>query len=180
MNLEVTLTNTRDASEQLMSGLFDVIKREETDLHILENMIGDVSWSLKSYIKDHSRFTHPDGGIVHICHQGEIIAIACMEKNDSLLEEAVLIGVRMWVKKDFRGQFLHSLYLLPEQEKWARKVGAKKVFMTFNEDSRKSLYRHILNRDHSGSSHESRWDGYQSLGLVEFNHTPQYVIFKEL
>lgn len=180
MNLEVGLISAKEAFTSLFDKLLSTIEKEEVDDHIRENMIGDVSWSLKNYIKNKTRFCLPMGGIVYVTYQQEIVAISCMEKNDSLMKDAVLIGVRMWVRKDFRGKFLHSLYLLPEQEKWAKESGAKRVFMTFNESSRKSLYRHILDRDHSGSTYESRWDGYQSLGLVQFNYTQQYVIYKEL
>lgn len=178
--MELHLLSGDQIPLDLLNKLYQAIEQEERDEHIKENMIGDVSWSLKSYIKYRTRFFSPQGAVVYLVDKGEIVALSCMEKNDSLIKNAALIGVRMWVKKDYRRQFLHTLHLLPAQEKWAQSQGLTRVFMTFNVDSRKSLYFHIINRDHSGGPYEDRWQGYQSFGQVEFNHTPQYVIYKEL
>lgn len=93
-------------------------------------------------------------------------------------------GVRTWLNKEYRGQFVVGRYLLPEHLKWATQRGLKTVALTFN-DYNKRLIPYfarsgfgIQKKRNPGSMF---YNGQHILDFpVIINYTKQWVVYHKI
>ncbi len=96
----------------------------------------------------------------------------------------VLGGVRTWLNKELRGQFIMGRYVLPHQLSWATTAGHKTLALTFN-DYNKRLIPYFA-RSGLGIQKKRKpgslfYNGQYILDFpVTINYTKQWVIYHNI
>lgn len=150
----------------------------EQEVHTIENMVGDVPWSMLSWLRTKSRLTSKNGGISAAYDGTQLIGICGHEQNDLIFSEALQFGMRLWVHPDRRGQFIPSKLIAPALE--YAEAQCMTAWTSFNM-SRFAMLRMIDIRSKSGDSLIStQWTGFKTLpDRVLLNNVEQYIAFKD-
>ena len=113
---------------------------DEADLKIKENMIGDVPWSLKSWV-----LTNKPGLVIIASYKDyrtlDSISVAYVDRLVSMPGEGLRIGCRLWVSRPSRSGYLPSKHI-SYGVNHARALKYDYVWTSFNED-REALVRRI-------------------------------------
>jgi hypothetical protein len=124
-------------------------------------------------------------GIFHILFDNDVIVACGGAYTSSFSNDVALLGVRMWVGRDYRNKLISREYLLPAQKAWAIKTNHKLIALTFN-DYNKNIIR-LWDRKRLGEfrkDRESHHVGYNNVNVVEFpvaiQYTKQYVLYEKI
>ena len=169
-------TSHSNAKEWLVSALDDAL-REEKDDHIIENMVGDVPWSMKSFIQSSSRFSG-NGFVTFAIDDGKLLGITGCEKNGMVFPESVQFGMRLWVRPSERHLRLPSKMIEP-QLSWAQRQGCKA--WTSHPEDRWAMIRMIQQRSKDKDPRIAEmWSGFQTLpDQVLLNNVMQKITYKD-
>jgi len=159
-------------------------KSEPSHVNMWHEDWENVNSTLPYLLYNSSRFSDGNGDIFVLFDNNDNI-LAVSGVNISEFDNNVALGgVRTWLNKDMRGQFVIGRYLLPIQLKWATEVGCKTVALTFN-DYNKRLIPYfarsgfgIQKKRNPGSMF---YNGQHILDFpVTINYTKQWVVYHKI
>jgi hypothetical protein len=176
MNLSNFTLSDNDAITWCVNAL-DKACTTENELHIRQNMIGDVPWSMKNILRNKSRCA--SGFISTLSLDDTLVGIAGCEKTSEIFPNSIQFGIRLWVNPQFRGKIGTLSLLLAPAVDWASQEKAI-VWASFNSD-RQAMLRMIQVRAKESSEHISElWTGFKHLPeqVLVFN-TQQWIAYKD-
>lgn len=158
--------------------------RHEKDQPAYINMIPGNSKNTLLYILDNtSRFKI--NGMFQILYNDTDIVGCSGAYQASFSQDICILGVRTWIRKDYRNKNIARDYLLPNEKKWAMKKGYKCVVLTFNDYNKNLL--HLWFRSRLGKVTPKReqyhfgFNGVHTLDFaVNIQYTKQYIIYEPL
>jgi hypothetical protein len=118
-----------------------------------------------------------------------------VDENDNILgtsganvsdfdKNVVLGGVRTWLNKDLRGQFMMGRHVLPHQLSWASSLGFKTLALTFNDYNKRLLpyfARSGLGIEKKRKPGSLFYNGQHILDFpVTINYTKQWVVYHKI
>ena len=113
----------------------------------------------------------------------KIIACSGIYQSD-FNQHIAICGIRSWVNKEYRGQFLLGSHLFPAQVKWAKANSYKQIAITFNDYN--SKLKNIFIRNGVGVKKNRQVDSLFYTGVhqvpfpVTIKYTPQWVLYQKL
>jgi hypothetical protein len=130
------------------------------------------------------RFTNGNGMMLLLLDEDDNILGTSGANVSEFDRNVVLGGVRTWLNKDLRGQFMMGRHVLPHQLKWATESGFKTLALTFN-DYNKRLLPYFA-RSGLGIK-KKRMPGslfYNGQYILDFpviiNYTKQWVVYHKI
>ena len=126
---------------------------------------------------------------------GNGIMLLLLDENDNILgtsganvsdfdKNVVLGGVRTWLNKDLRGQFMMGRLVLPHQLSWATELGFKTLALTFNDYNKRLLpyfARSGLGIEKKRKPGSLFYNGQYILDFpVNINYTKQWVVYHKI
>ena len=131
-----------------------------------------------------NRFSNGNGDMFVLFDDDDNI-LAVSGVNISEFDNNVALGgVRTWLNKDMRGQFVVGRYLLPIQLKWATEVGCKIVALTFNDYNKRLIpyfARSGFGIQKKRNPNSMFYNGQHILDFpVTINYTKQWVIYHKI
>jgi hypothetical protein len=113
----------------------------------------------------------------------KIIACSGIYQSD-FNQHIAICGIRSWVNKEYRGQFLLGSPLFTAKVKWAKANSYKQIAITFNDYNSKLMK--IFIRNGAGVKKNRQVDSLFYTGvnqvpfLVNIKYTPQWVLYQKL
>lgn len=131
-----------------------------------------------------NRFSNGNGDMFVLFDNNDNI-LAVSGVNISEFDNKVALGgVRTWLNKGMRGQFVIGRYLLPMQLKWASETGCKVVALTFNDYNKRLIpyfARSGLGIQKKRNPNSMFYNGQHILDFpVIINYTKQWVIYHKI
>ena len=126
---------------------------------------------------------------------GNGIMLLLLDENDNILgtsganvsdfdKNVVLGGVRTWLNKELRGQFMMGRHVLPHQLSWASSLGFKTLALTFNDYNKRLLpyfARSGLGIEKKRKPGSLFYNGQHILDFpVTINYTKQWVVYHKI
>lgn len=123
------------------------------------------------------------------------IMLLLVDENDNILgtsganvsefdRNVVLGGVRTWLNKELRGQFMMGRHVLPHQLSWATELGFKTLALTFNDYNKRLLpyfARSGLGIKKKRMPGSLFYNGQHILDFpVTINYTKQWVVYHKI
>ena len=123
------------------------------------------------------------------------IMLLLLDENDNILgtsganvsdfdKNVVLGGVRTWLNKELRGQFIMGRHVLPHQLSWATSLGFKTLALTFNDYNKRLLpyfARSGLGIEKKRKPGSLFYNGQHILDFpVTINYTKQWVVYHKI
>ena len=123
------------------------------------------------------------------------IMLLLLDENDNILgtsganvsdfdKNVVLGGVRTWLNKELRGQFIMGRHVLPHQLSWATSLGFKTLALTFNDYNKRLLpyfARSGLGIEKKRKPGSLFYNGQHILDFpVTVNYTKQWVVYHKI
>jgi hypothetical protein len=124
-----------------------------------------------------------NGKFFVLLDDNKIIACSGIYQSD-FNQNVAICGIRSWVNKEYRGQFLLGSHLFPAQVKWAKANGYKQIAITFNDYNSKLM--NIFIKNGAGVKKDRKEDSlfYTGVNQVPFpvtiKYTPQWVLYQKL
>jgi len=174
-----------DHKNFILKFCFDAFQEKDEPSHI--NMWDD-DWgnnpSTLPYLIYHSnRFKQDNGDVFALLKFGEMIAISGVNKSD-FDPYVALGGVRTWVNKSYRGQFLVGRHLCPLQLAWAKQRNYKTLCLTFNEYNKRLIpyfKRSGLGIQKKRNVNSLFYNGQFHVDYpLKINNTKQYVVYHKI
>lgn len=129
------------------------------------------------------RFKNNNGIMLLLENDNKVVGISGVNISDFDINVA-LGGVRTWLNKDLRGQFIMGRHVLPIQLKWAMEARCKTIALTFN-DYNKRLIPYFA-RSGFGIQKKRNPDSmfYNGQYILDFpvtiNYIKQWVIYHKI
>ena len=171
------VANNIQQNKRVANSLVEACK-SEPDSHILENMVGDVSWSMKTFLLEQSRFYN--NGFVTVCAiNSELVGIAGCEINDQVFKRSLQFGIRFWVKPQYRGTRGLLSDILRPQLLHAKSLG-KIAWTSFNLDRTAMLRMISIKATSDRADIGELWDGFEVLPKTQIlNNVEQSISYKD-
>lgn len=128
------------------------------------------------------RFVEPTGKFFVLLDGDQIVGCSGVYQSD-FSEHICIVGLRSWINKDYRAQFLLGRFLYPEQVIWAKSKGFKQAAITFNEYN--SKLKNIFLRTGFGVVKDRKenslfFNGVNELDFpVEIKYTKQWLLYEK-
>lgn len=151
----------------------------EQDKKIIENMVGDVDWSLSTWLRGGARLSRGRGGCsVVYGGSGELLGISGWEYSDKIFPNSIQFGMRLWVHPDCRDLGIPSLLCKHGLELAA---GARHIAWTSFNESRSAMPRLLSKRARTGSLEQRQlWEGFKTLPHQQLlNSVFQWITYKD-
>lgn len=131
-----------------------------------------------------NRFANGNGDMfVLFDEEDSIVAVSGVNISD-FDSNVALGGVRTWLNKEYRGQFVVGRYLLPEHLRWAKEHGLKTVALTFNDYNKRLIpyfARSGFGIRKKRNINSMFYNGQHILDFpVTINYTKQWVIYHKI
>jgi hypothetical protein len=190
MSIRVEIVNAssldRGKIGRLANLITAVVERDEKDPKILENMVGDVPWSLTCQLFGYRKFgeeTASKGRLFLLYDEDKLVGLSGTELDvdDRIrLTSNAHLGVRLWIDLFYRNQYLPTK-LIAAQLEWATLRRAAYVWTSFNEDRKGLIRRMAILRQNPDPDISSVWEGWSvNEHPTMVNHVLQTVATKAL
>jgi len=161
--------------------------RTETTQPAHENMWDD-DWSNKNntlpYILEYTdRFSN--NGIYQVLFDGNKVVASSGAYVSAFCDELAIVGVRTWIRKEYRNLSLAREYLLPIEKAWAIENKLKAIAVSFNDYNKNiaTLWKRMRlgeNRTPRQSYHMF-YNGINEITFpVNIQYTKQWVMYEKL
>lgn len=168
-------------------------KAEKEEKHAAAVNMGTEGWesrinTLLYVFAIEKRFPRSAGGLDLVYIKDELIGVSGFYRSD-FSKDIFIIGVRSWIKKEYRFSFILTKASYASQTLRAQAMGAKMVAFTYNEDTRPfAAYVDRCNRDPEQHKRapwgEAIPDFYRNMTYNEMplkiRETKQWVLYKKL
>lgn len=173
---------TSVGKKQFLDFLEEVSLEKDQPAYI--NMMKDNSKNTLIYILDNTdRFKI--NGMFQVLYNGTDIVGCSGAYQSTFSSDICILGVRTWVKKNFRNKNISREYLLPNEKTWAKKQDYKCIVLSFNDYNQNLLYLWFRSRlGKKIPKREPHHFGYNGVNKVDFlvniQYTPQWIIYENL
>ena len=150
--------------------------KDEKESHIAENMVGDVTWSLKYYLDQQTRFAN--NGYISVVMDGDnLIGIGGCELNDLVFPDSLQFGIRLWVHPKYRHERIPTT-ICSHHLKFAHAM-FKTAWTSFNPDREAMLRMIAIRAKDSDPSVSQLWADFKVLEeKVMLNNVVQSIAYK--
>ena len=155
---------------------------QPASINMWDNNWTTATHTLPYLLEVEKRFAE-NGKFFVLLNNDKIIAGSGIYQSD-FDQHIAICGIRSWVNKEYRGQFLLGSHLFPAQVKWAKANGYKQIAITFNDYNSKLM--NIFIRNGAGVKKNRQVDSlfYTGVNQVPFpvtiKYTPQWVLYQKL
>jgi len=184
MNIEVLTLDCVDQKD-----FFNFLKTASLEIdHPASANMWSEDWetnnsTLPYLIYKKKRLVDPKGEFYILKINGKIEAMAGVYISD-FDENVALGGVRAWVNKKYRAQFLIGKYILPLQLTWSKQKKCKLFFLTFNEYNKNlinSIKRSGFGIVKNRTPNKLFYNGvFESPFPCNIQHTKQWVVYDKI